>query len=100
MKASTRPSGDKVGDMAESVKLVRGRYCTCRTEGDAEEFFRDANQNAAIPATATAASPAAAIHLPVRLRGAATPWPLRRWVARKAATRSRIEGYRSCGFFS
>src|SRR5271168_1492384 len=56
-----RPSGDKVGVTAESVKLVSGMYSNCRADVSAEEFFSDANQNEPIPRTAIAARPAAAL---------------------------------------
>ena len=83
-----RPSGDRVGDTAESVKLVSGVY----SRRAVDETCRD--QNARPPAAAAitmAANPAAANHCLLRFTGAAGPCRLGRWAARKAVTSSRID---------
>ena len=57
MKASMRPSGDRVGDTAESVKLVSGVY----SKRAVEEACRDQTAMPTVAATiAIAATPAAA----------------------------------------
>jgi hypothetical protein len=83
-----RPSGERVGDTAESVKLVSGMY----SKRAVDETCRDQNTRPPAAAAITmAATPAAASHLLLGLTGAPGPCRLGRWAARKAVTSSRID---------